>query len=364
MSEAAMLSDVEMPAPSEVQGHAGTQQGAKRGKTFLILFLAIAIAGTAWGSWWYLVGSWYVSTDDAYVDAEVAQITPRVEGTLETVPIHDTQKVSAGDVLATLDRTDAKIAVAQAEASYARAKQRVEQYFANADSAKAQVTARASDSVRAQTDYDRRQALASSGAVSGDEVTSARNALQTAKAALQAAEHQLRAQEALVAGADTDHNPEVLAAKAVLDKAQVDLYRTVILAPVDGVIVQNTAQIGQHVKPDGALMTVVPIAHVYVDANFKEGQLDRVRPGQPVTLTSDLYGSRVVYHGQVEGLGGGTGSALAVIPAQNATGNWIKVVQRLAVRVRLDPKELAEHPLRVGLSMTARVELKPGAARN
>ena len=364
MSEAATLSDIELPVPRDAQGHAGTQQGAKRGKIFLILFLVIAIAGVAWGSWWHFVGSRYVSTDDAYVDAEVAQITPRVEGTLETVPVHDTQKVFAGDVLARLDRTDARIAVAQAEASYARAQQRVEQYFANVDSAKAQVTARASDSVRAQTDYDRRQALANSGAVSGDEVTSARNALQTAKAALQAAEHQLRAQEALVAGADTDHNPEVLAAKAVLDKAQVDLERTVIRAPVDGVIAQNTAQIGQHVKPGGALMAVVPIAQVYVDANFKEGQLDRVRPGQLVTLTSDLYGSGVVFHGKVEGLGGGTGSALAVIPAQNATGNWIKVVQRLAVRVRLDPKELAEHPLRVGLSMTARIELQPGTARS
>jgi membrane fusion protein (multidrug efflux system) len=364
MSEAATLRNIEMPAPRDAQAHAGTEQGAKRGKIFLILFLVIAIAGAAWGSWWHFVGSRYVSTEDAYVNAEVAQITPRVEGTLETVPVHDTQKVAAGEVLATLDQTDAKIAVAQAEAGLARAKQRVDQYFANVDSAKAQGVARASDSVRAQTDYDRRQALASSGAVSGEEVTSARNALQSANAARQAAEHQLKAQEALVAGADTDHNPEVLAAKAVLDKAQVDLDRTVIRAPVDGVITQNTAQIGQHVKPDGALMTVVPIGHVYVDANFKEGQLDRVRPGQSVTLTSDVYGSGVVFHGQVEGLGGGTGSALAVIPAQNATGNWIKVVQRLAVRVRLDPNELAEHSLRVGLSMTVRVELQPGAARS
>ncbi|MDB5978300.1 MAG: EmrA/EmrK family multidrug efflux transporter periplasmic adaptor subunit, partial [Nevskia sp.] len=171
-------------------------------------------------------------------------------------------------------------------------------------------------------------------------------------------QHQLVAQRALIVGTDANHNPEVLAAKAALDKANVDLERTVIRAPVDGIVAQNTAQIGQHVRPDAPLMAVVPISQVYVDANFKEGQLDRVRPNQPVTLTSDLYGGGVVFHGHIDGLGGGTGSAMAVIPAQNATGNWIKVVQRLPVRIKLDPKELAEHPLRVGLSMTARIDIR------
>ncbi len=364
MSQPATLTVVDSPTDArEQQQIDAVKQGANRGKFFLILLLAIAIAATAWGTWWHFIGSRYVSTDDAYVDAEVAQITPRVEGTLETVPVHDTQRVSVGDVLATLDQTDAKIAVAEAEANFAQARQRVEQYFANVESAKAQVAARGSDLARAQTDYDRRQALASSGAVSGDEVTSARNALQTAKAFLQAAEDQLASQEALIAGTDADHNPEVLAAKAVLDKARVDLERTVIRAPIAGVIAQDTAQVGQHVKPDAALMTIVPISRVYVDANFKEGQLDHVRSGQPVTLTSDLYGSDVVFHGRVEGEAGGTGSALAVIPAQNATGNWIKVVQRLPVRIRLNSRDLAAHPLRIGLSMKARIDTRPDADR-
>lgn len=363
MSQSATIPDlVDAPAEAGDERTREAPSGAKRGKIFLVLFVIIAIAAAAWGTWWHFIGSRYVATDDAYVDAEVAQITPRVEGTLETVPVHNTQKVAAGDVLVILDRTDAKIAVAAAEASYARAKQHVEQYFANVDSAKAQRTARASDLARAQTDYERRQALANSGAVSGDELTAARNALQTAKAALQAAEHQLTAQAALVAGTDADHNPEVLAAAAALDKARFDLERTVIRAPVAGVIAQNTAQVGQHVRPDAAVMAVVPISQVYVDANFKEGQLDQVRPGQAVTLTSDLYGSGVVFHGRVEGLGGGTGSALAVIPAQNATGNWIKVVQRLPVRISMDLKELTAHPLRIGLSMMVRIDTVPTRA--
>ena len=172
-----------------------------------------------------------------------------------------------------------------------------------------------------------------------------------------AARQTLASQQALIHGSDVDHNPEVLAAKAALDTAKLNLSRTVIRAPFDGVVAQKTAQIGQRVDLGQTLMSVVPIKSAYVDANFKEGQLTRVRAGQPVTLTSDLYGSKVVFHGTVQGLGGGTGSAFAVIPAQNATGNWIKVVQRLPVRVALDPAELAIYPLRVGLSMTASIDL-------
>jgi membrane fusion protein (multidrug efflux system) len=174
---------------------------------------------------------------------------------------------------------------------------------------------------------------------------------------LEQAVNQLASQKALIAGSDAAHNPEVLAAKAALDKAKLELDRTVIRAPIDGIVAQNTAQIGQHVQAGAILMSVVPVSQAYVNANFKEGQLDRVRAGQAVTLTSDLYGSNVIFHGRVVGLGGGTGSAFSVIPAQNATGNWIKVVQRLPVRIALDPKELAAHPLRVGLSMTAEIKL-------
>jgi membrane fusion protein (multidrug efflux system) len=317
----------------------------------------VLVAALAAGGWWYLVGSRYASTDNAYVDASTAQITPQTSGTLESVPINDTQQVKRGDILAVIDPSDAKIALAQADANLSQAEQHVSQYFANVAAAEAQVEARRGDLSRAKEDYARRASLASTGAVSGDELTSAQNALQTAQAGLDEAQHQLASQRALIAGSDAAHNPEVLAARAARDKAALDLERTVIRAPIDGVVAQNTAQIGQHVQPGASLMSVVPVAQAYVNANFKEGQLEKVRVGQSVTLTSDLYGSDVVFHGRVTGLGGGTGAAFSVIPAQNATGNWIKVVQRLPVRIALDPKEIAAHPLRVGLSMNATVAL-------
>jgi len=326
-----------------------------RQRLFAALGGLVLLVALAAGGWWYFVSSNYASTDNAYVDASTAQITPRIEGTLASVPVNDTQHVKRGDILATIDPTDAQIAVAQAEANFAQARQHVAQYYANVDAAAAQVTARRGDLARAQMDYQRRASLASTGAVSGDELTTARNDLQTAQSGVTQAVNQLAAQRALIEGGDAAHNPEVLAAKAALDKAKLDLARTVIRAPIDGVVAQNTAQIGQHVAPGASLMSVVPVAQAYVNANFKESQLARVHMGQPVTLTSDLYGSSVVFHGTVVGLGGGTGSAFSVIPAQNATGNWIKVVQRLPVRIALDPKELAAHPLRVGLSMNAEI---------
>jgi membrane fusion protein (multidrug efflux system) len=233
----------------------------------------------------------------------------------------------------------------------------VTQQFANVASAAAMVTQKRGDLSRAQTDYKRRNTLATTGAVSGDEMTAANNALETAQAALQQAEQQMVAQKAMIASGDVVHNPDVMAARVALDRAKLDLERTIIRAPVDGIVAQNTAQVGQRIQAGAALMTVAPVNQAYVNANFKESQLEGVHPGQEVTLISDLYGSDVVFHGHVAGLGGGTGSAFSLIPAQNATGNWIKVVQRLPVRIALDPKELEEHPLRVGLSMTAKIRL-------
>jgi membrane fusion protein (multidrug efflux system) len=317
----------------------------------------VLVAALAAGGWWYVVSSRYASTDNAYVDASSAQITPRVAGTLESVPVNDTQAVKSGDVLAIIDPSDARLTLAQAQANYNLAQQHVAQYFANVDAAAAQLNARRGDLERAKQDYGRRASLASTGAVSGDELTTARNGLQTAQAGVLQAVNQLTSQKALIAAGDAAHNPEVLNAKAALDKAKLDLDRTVIRAPIDGVVAQNTAQVGQHVETGAVLMSVVPVSQAYVNANFKESQLARVRIGQPVTLTSDLYGSSVVFHGRVAGLGGGTGAAFSVIPAQNATGNWIKVVQRLPVRIALEAKELAAHPLRVGLSMNAEIKL-------
>lgn len=360
------MADVAIAAPgvSPFQVQNGSKQAdpvARRKqlrKQLFIGFGALLVATMAASGAWYLkVAQHYVSTDDAYVDADSAQITPQINGTILEVPVTDTTHVRRGQVLVRIDPADSELALAQAEANYGQAVRHVRQYYSNAAEDEAQIAGRKSDVANAQLQYDRRVELARQGAIADEQLTTARNALETAQAALLAARQTLAAQEALIRGTDVDHNPEVLAAKSALDTAKLDFARTAIRAPFDGVVAQKTAQIGQRVQVGQALMNVVPVSCAYVDANFKEGQLTRVHPGQPVTLTSDLYGSHVVFHGRVQGLSGGTGAAFAVIPAQNATGNWIKVVQRLPVRVALDQNELAAHPLRVGLSMTATIQV-------
>jgi len=355
---------------------------AKRKKLFLALGAAVAVIG---GGYALLSDGDHVTTDNAYVNADVAQVTPLVTGPVSSVAVVNTQTVKRGDILVRLDDTDARIALAKVEAEWQRVRRQYGQVIANGDALSAQV--RAGDAevgraraqldiataafAKAKIDLDRRQQLADSGAVSGEELTIVRNAyaaaqgnlaqaragLAQANAARASAEGSHAANDALVAGTTIDSNPDVAAAKAKLDQARLDLARTVIRAPIDGVVTNRQVQIGQRVAPGNPVMTIVPVRTVYVDANFKEGQLGRVRPGQPVELTSDLYGSNVVYHGKVAGFSGGTGSAFSLIPAQNATGNWIKVVQRLPVRVTLDPRELAANPLRVGLSMEASVDV-------
>jgi membrane fusion protein (multidrug efflux system) len=345
---------------------------------------AVLLAGAGYGTWYALVGSHHVETDNAYVGADTAQVTPMVAGQAIAVLKADTEMVKAGDVLVRLDDSDAQIALASAEADLAKARRQFGQSAATSNALSAQVQARAADIqsaqaqlvsaqaafAKAQVDFDRRHKLAPNGAVSGDELTSATNALAAARASVAqgqaavaqalssrgAAAGNLAANNALIQGTTAASAPDVLAAEARVKQARLDLARTVIRAPVDGVVANRTIQIGQRVAPGATVMRIVPVARVYVDANFKEGQLKKVKPGQPVTLTSDLYGSGVEYHGRVTGFSGGTGSSFALIPAQNATGNWIKVVQRLPVRVTLDPKELAAHPLRVGLSMTAEID--------
>jgi membrane fusion protein (multidrug efflux system) len=270
-----------------------------------------------------------------------------------------------------LDNSDARIAVASAQAALGMAERKVRGYSANDDALAGQVGARdadvaraKSDLDRARTDLDRRQALSASGAVSGDELTNAKNHYAEAQAALaqaaagrRAALGQREANSVLISGVSLDQNPEVAAAQARLDAAQLALDRTVVRAPAAGEVSKKQVEPGQQAVVGVALMSIVPTTHAFVDANFKEVQLEKVRPGQPVTLTSDLYGSSVKFHGKVRGLTGGTGAAFSLIPAQNASGNWIKVVQRVPVRIDLDPKELAEHPLRLGLSMKAHVDI-------
>jgi membrane fusion protein (multidrug efflux system) len=330
---------------------------ATRKKLLLGLGGTVAAVALAAGLHWTLVGSHYVSTENAYVDAATAQISSQVSGAISEVRVTETQHVRAGDLLAVIDPADAHLALAQAEADYRRTLQRVRQYYAQEGAAAANVSAAEAELERATADYRRRRELAETGAISAEELSSSRAAYDAARAGRTGAGQALAAQRALTQGVSVERHPETLAARAALEAAQLDVARTQIRAPIDGVVALLNASVGQRIDPGQTLMVIAPIAEAYVDANFKEGQLRNVRVGQPVHLTSDLYGDRVVYHGRVAGIGGGTGSAFAIIPAQNATGNWLKVVQRVPVRIELDPAELAEHPLRVGLSMEARIDV-------
>mgnify|MGYP000350154779 FL=1 len=361
----------------------------RRNKRLLALGGGIVVVAVAATAYWTLYASHFVSTDNAYAAVEVAQVTPAIAGTIAEVKVKDTQAVKQGDVLVTIDPTDAKLNLAQAEAELGRAVRRVRAYVANDGGLAAQVSARVAeekraeaqlsaaqaDFERAQIDLKRRQALLASGSVSGDELTKAQNAhaaaqanLASAKAAIdQASANRVAAQgardanAALIDQASGDSNPEILLARAKRDQAKIDLERTVIRAPMDGVVAKRQVQLGQRVQAGAPLLSLVPVQDMYVNANFKEGQLQKVRLGQSATVTADLYGSSVSYHGVVEGLAGGSGSAFAAIPAQNATGNWIKVVQRLPLRIRLDAEELAAHPLKVGLSMMVKIDTRSGA---
>jgi len=352
------------------QTAAAAKASERRRGLFTILGGVVLVVAILYGAYWVLVGSHHIKTDDAYVGADVADVTPLVNGAVISVPTGDTKVVKKGDVLVVIDPSDYRLALAQAQATLSQAQRKVIGYFANNDAQAATTDARSADVTkaradleRARVDLDRRKALAPEGAVSRDELTSAQNKFDEAQSALaqavanqRAAAGQQRVAGALIAGTSVADNPEVAVAKAKVDQAQLDLDRTIIRAPVDGVIAKNTVEVGQRVATGAPLMTVVPIQTAYVDANFKEVQLRKVRLGQPVTLTSDLYGGGVKFHGHVTGIAGGTGSSFAVIPAQNATGNWIKVVQRLPVRVTLDPGELTQHPLRVGMSMNVDID--------
>jgi len=357
----------------------------KRKKRMKILAALVAAKVVIGAGWWLLSDGDHVATDNAYVNADSAQVTALVSGPVRSVEVVNTQVVRRGQILFRLDDSDTRLALAKAEADYLKARKQFGQISATSGSLAAQVGARDADIGQAQAqlasaganlekarvDLRRRSELVDSGAVSKDELTVAQNAYATAQANVAqaraavsqasasrgAARESWAANEALVAGTSVDTSPDVAAARARLDQARLDLERTIIRAPIDGVVTNRQIQVGQRVAAGSAVMTIVPVASAYVDANFKEGQLARVRPGQPVELKSDLYGGDVVYHGRVVGFSGGTGSAFALIPAQNATGNWIKVVQRVPVRIALDPKELVRHPLRVGLSMDAEIDV-------
>jgi membrane fusion protein (multidrug efflux system) len=328
-----------------------------RKRRLLVLGAVVAVLALAYGLYWITVSRYYEATDDAYVASDIVQITSEIPGTVLAVNVDDTQTVVAGQALVDLDPADARIATSGVEADLARTVRHVRAVFAQADQLRAQIAQRETELRQAEQDLARRQGLVAEGAVSGEELAHARDMTVQMRAMVDASHRQLDALLAQIDGTTLENHPDVLAAAAKLRDVALTLHRTRIIAPLAGVVAKRAVQVGQHVAAGAPLMAVVPLSDVWVDANFKEVQLTDVRIGQPVTLEADIYGGAVEYQGTVVGLSAGSGSAFALLPSQNASGNWIKVVQRLPVRIALDREQVKEHPLRVGLSMHARIDL-------
>jgi len=334
---------------------AGRYRPDPRRRWLIILGVVVLVCAVAYALYYFLYASRFQTTDDAYVGGDIVAITSREPGTVLALHADNTQVVRRGELLVELDPIKAKVALEAAEADLAQTVRAVRTNFSKVDQYRAQLSAARVAVSQAESDYRRR---ASAGAaVSHEELAHARDALTSAQANVHAAQSGLAETVAAVQNTAVSNNPDVLAAIARLRQASIVLAHMRLYAPVDGVVAQRSAQLGQQIAPGTPLMAVVPLQDVWVDANFKEGQLEDMRIGQPVRVTADVYGGGVKFHGHVIGLGAGSGSAFALLPPQNASGNWIKIVQRVPVRVGLDPKELRDHPLRVGLSVNVSVEI-------
>jgi membrane fusion protein (multidrug efflux system) len=358
--------DIETGASTPSTPGANPEQRADTGKTkrksrsvlLRILAVVIVLAAIAWGAWYFFDGRWYEDTDDAYVNGNIVQITPQIAGTVVSIGADDGDLAHAGDVLVKLDPSDADVALAEAKANLANTVRQVRGLYTRVNGAQADVAARRTAVAKARADYQRRVALAKSGAISAEELAHASDALTSAESALIAAQQQYQTSKVLVDDTVVASHPDVQAAAAKLRAAFLTDARTELVSPVDGYVAKRSVQVGQRVMPGTPLMAVVPLHEVWIDANFKETQLTDMRIGQPVSIVSDVYGGAVTYQGKVESLGVGTGSAFSLLPAQNATGNWIKIVQRVPVRVVFsDPQQLQTHPLRIGMSVTVDVNL-------
>jgi membrane fusion protein (multidrug efflux system) len=350
-------------APPAAASPAANPQGRRKGLT--IVAAAVAVAAVAWGGWHWMVARNYQTTDNAYVAGNVVQITPQVGGTVTSIGADDTDYVKPGQVLVQLDAADALVALSQAESQLAQTVRQVRTLYANNAPLVAQVAQREADLARAREDVERRRPLLATGAVGKEEFDHAQslartagNAAVAAEAAVRAAKAQLTAAEAQTKGSSAEDYPSVIAASAKVREAYLALQRTRLVSPVEGYVAKRGVQLGQRVAPGASLMTVVGLHNLWVDANFKESQLAQLRIGQKTELMADVYGDKITYHGTVVGMGAGTGAAFSLLPAQNATGNWIKVVQRVPVRIALSPEDLAQHPLRVGLSMEVKVDVR------
>lgn len=347
------IADTNSNAPSAQEAsHSG-----KRKTWLTILAVLVIVGGLGVWAWHELYGRWSESTDDAYVNGNVVEITPLTTGTVVSIGADDGDLVHEGQVLLNFDPSDAEVGLQSAEANLARTVRQVRGLYSNVDGMKAQVAAQKAEVQKAQENFSRRRNLAAGGAISQEELSHARDDLASAQSALNSAQQQLASSSALVDDTVVSSHPEVQAAAAQLRQAYLAHARTTLIAPVTGYVAKRTVQLGQRVQPGTALMAVIPLNQLWIDANFKETQLRQMRIGQPVDIETDLYGSSVKFSGTVDSLGAGTGSAFALLPAQNATGNWIKIVQRVPVRIHINAEELAQHPLRIGLSTLVEVNL-------
>jgi membrane fusion protein (multidrug efflux system) len=333
-------------------------QNPRKRKIWLLVVLILVILGGLgiWG-WYEIYGRWNESTDDAYVNGNVVAITPLVTGTVISIGADDGDLVREGQVLVQFDPSDAEVSLQSAEANLGKTVRQVRGLYSNVDGMKAQLAAQRAEVQKAQDNYNRRKNLAAGGAISQEELSHARDDLTTAQNALNNVQQQLATSSALVDDTVVSSHPDVKAAAAQLRQAYLGNARSTLIAPVTGYVAKRTVQLGQRVQPGTALMAVIPLNQLWIDANFKETQLGKMRIGQPVDIESDLYGSDVKFSGTIDSLGAGTGSAFALLPAQNATGNWIKIVQRVPVRIHINPEQLKEHPLRIGLSTVVSVNL-------
>ena len=332
------------------------ENGKKRKHMLLGLGSLFLVAAIAYSVYWFSYGQYYQSTDDAYVSGNLVELMPQVTGNVVSVYADDTEWVKEGHPLVKLDATDAELALKNAETDLAETVRNVKQRYAAAGELRAAVGEKEAELEKAKQDLDRRMKLIAGHAVSKEELRHAQDNVAIAESSLASAEHKLSSALAAVENTTLPTHPAVLKAETRLRQAWLEAMRTTIKAPATGYVAKRSVQIGQRVTSASTLMIIVPLDEIWVDANFKEDQLRHIRIGQPVTLTSDIYGSHVVFHGKVAGLGAGTGSVFSLLPPQNATGNWIKVIQRLPVRIRLDVGEVARHPLRIGLSMVAKVD--------
>ncbi len=349
-----------------------SNKASTRKRGLMMVGIAVGSVAIVWGGYQWFYGKYHISTDNAYVAGNVIQITPQVSGTVVSIQADETDFVKAGELLVKIDPTDAKVALEQARAQLEQTIRDVKTLFANNEALRAQVNLREADFTKAevelakaQDDVKRRTPLLNSGAVGQEEfnhvnaqLASAKSMAQAAQSAVIAAKEQLQASLTQTEGTTVEHHPNVERAAARYREAYLALERVELVSPIDGHIAKRGVQVGQRVQAGSPLMTIVALNQLWVDANFKESQLQDIRIGQPVELAADVYGQKTVFHGKVAGLGAGTGSAFSLLPAQNATGNWIKVVQRVPVRIKLDDAELAQHPLRVGLSMDVNIETK------